>query len=179
VTRDDAGMALLAAHLQRRAAYGWTSGRIQDRGEARYIHSCTALHEPSHSVVLFTRDTGHHTSGWMKNPDFERCLHLSLSYRVVEDRRLHLLPQDRKTSAHWARLFFGDALSLAWVESPKSDHGKRHDVWHWRVFCDPSWAPMHPRGEVYSTELTEIGWRSASQVLEEDGIEVSSVLVPG
>lgn len=97
----------------------------------------------------------------------------------IEDGRLYLLPQDRKCSAQWARIFFGYALGLAWVESPKSAHGKRHDVWHWRVFCDPSWTPIHPCGEVYSTEFTELGWRTASQVLEEDGIEVSSVLVPG
>lgn len=75
-------MGILAAHLQRRATYGWTSGRLQDGAEARYMRSCTALHAPTHSVVLFTRDVGHHTSGWMKNPDFERCLHLSLSYRA-------------------------------------------------------------------------------------------------
>jgi hypothetical protein len=31
-------------------------------------------------TLLFTRDQGHHLGGWFKNPDFERCYHLSLNF---------------------------------------------------------------------------------------------------
>lgn len=31
-------------------------------------------------MTILTRDIGYHSSGWWKNPDFERCLHLSISF---------------------------------------------------------------------------------------------------
>jgi hypothetical protein len=37
-------------------------------------------------------------------------------------------------------------------------------VWHYRLFADPSWAAIVPRGEVYSTELTEAGYLSFSEL---------------
>jgi hypothetical protein len=37
------------------------------------------------------------------------------------------------------------------------------------LFCDAQWQPILPRKEVYTREFTEAGWRSASQVLAEDG----------
>jgi hypothetical protein len=59
--------------------------------------------------------------------------------------------------------FFGEHVRLLWAESPKSLEGRRVGVWHWRLFCNERWEPIHPRGEVYSTELTEIGWQSWSE----------------
>lgn len=32
------------------------------------------------AIVIMTRDIGYHTSGWWKNPDYERCFHVSISY---------------------------------------------------------------------------------------------------
>lgn len=70
--------------------------------------------------------------------------------------------------------FFGDAVRYAWFESPKTPEGRRSEVRHWRVFCDQAWQPILPRGEVYSRELTERGWKSASEL----GVVIESPLVP-
>jgi hypothetical protein len=32
------------------------------------------------------------------------------------------------------------------------------------VFCDERWQPILPRGEVYSREFTEKGWKSFSEM---------------
>lgn len=101
---------------------------------AGYESIAIAQHRPSGSQLIYSRDVGHHTSGWFKNPDYERCRHLSISY--------------------------------LWTEPPFTEQGKRDGVWHFRVFCDQGWQPLMPRGEVYSRELTERGWRSFSEVRE-------------
>lgn len=85
------------------------------------------------------------------------------------------LAQRRDDTARWARLFFGEDLKKAWFEPPHSVEGKRCDVLHVRLFCDNNWQPIKPRGEVYSTELTEVGWKSFSEL----GADVSSSLYPG
>lgn len=37
-------------------------------------------------------------------------------------------------------------------------------VYHYRLFCDEAWKPIMPRGEVYSTQFTERGWKSFSDL---------------
>lgn len=169
--RETPEQAVLAHRL--RAARGTFDGT--ERGQA-YIRSCTGQHVPTGTLILYTRDTGHHTSGWFKNPDFERCLHLSTSY--CEPDTGGPLPQDRKLTVMWSKLFFGDDLKLAWIEPPATDHGKSMDVLHVRLFCDEHWRPIKPRGEVYSREFTRIGWRSASELAETEGRLIESPLVP-
>lgn len=61
------------------------------------------------------------------------------------------------------KAFYGDDRRYVWAESPKTEAGRQSDVWHFRVFCDASWRPIVPRGEVYSRELTEVGWQSWSE----------------
>lgn len=56
--------------------------------------------------LFFTRDGGMHSSGWFKNPDYERCYHLSLSFRDPETGAS--APFDRRAAAVWVRVFFGD-----------------------------------------------------------------------
>lgn len=165
----------MADMMRRRARWGTWDGRAETTQTA-YFESCRRLHSPTGTILIFTRDTGHHTSGWMRNPDYERCLHLSLSF---VDERLQPRPRDCELSRLWIRAFFRDDLRYVWAESPKTEHGKQYDVWHWRLFCDPAWNAILPRGEVYSTDFTEKGWRSASQVLEEDGVAILSPVDPG
>lgn len=43
------------------------------------------------------------------------------------------------------------------------------NVQHWRLFADEHWNPILPRGEVYSSKFTEIGWKSASEIFELTG----------
>lgn len=134
------------------------------RRNQRYQQECTGLHRASGTLMIFTRDTGHHRCGWWKNPDYESCWHLSLSYRDPET----LSPlefKDQTLTREWLSHFFGDWQRYLWVESPKSNEGRILQVWHYRVFCDSvSWQPVIPRGEVYSRELTEAGWKSFSEV---------------
>lgn len=154
-------MDAVVAELRRRAWHGSWDG-TESRRNWRYVRHCTVDHLPTDSRVMFTRDYGHHTGGWFKNPDYERCYHLSTSYR---DRHTgETIPQDRARTAEWARMFFRNALAYAWMEGPHTPEGKEREVFHVRLFCDAAWQPIKPRGEVYSTEFTGRGWKSASEL---------------
>jgi hypothetical protein len=59
---------------------------------------------------------------------------------------------------------FGQNKKMIWIEPPYSEHGKSKEVWHYRLFCDANWFPIMPRGEVYSKEFTEKGWKSYSEI---------------
>ena len=121
-----------------------------------------ALLEYSAECIL-SLDVGAHTCGWWKNPDYDTCLHLSLSFFDLETREP--APQDHKAANAIVRGIFGAAHRLAWCEPPSFPEGKQRDVWHYRVFVDRStMLPILPRGEVYSKELTEAGWKSFSDV---------------
>jgi hypothetical protein len=99
----------------------------------------------------------------VQNPDYERCLHLSLSFREYLTGR-PAGKADRLTKV-WLDAFFPPAYQRClWVESPKSEKGKVLDVWHYRVFCDIHWQPIVPRKEVYTTEFTDLGWKSFSEL---------------
>jgi hypothetical protein len=113
-------------------------------------------------VVLFTREAGMHASGWFKNPQFERCYHLSLSFR--DPATGEPAPFDQYVAERFARAFFADHVRHAWVETAKTDHGRLLGVVHYRVFCDEGWQAFSPHGEVYSRELTEAGWQSWSDL---------------
>jgi hypothetical protein len=112
--------------------------------------------------ALFTRDAGYHSSGWWKNPDYERCFHLSLSFFDPETGEITKKCEDM--TAVILKALYGDNVSLLWCEPPYYEEGKIRDVWHYRLFCDEHWQPIKPRGEVYSRELTEAGWKSYSDV---------------
>lgn len=130
----------------------------------RHIRRCTHYHKPTQAMVLYTRDVGMHASGWWKNPDYDRCLHLSLSFSAADRNGIYRLPHDHKMSKRWAEAFFGDDVGLLWIEGPFSLEGKAADVWHYRLFCDPSWKPIKPRGEVYSLDWTPSDWKSWSDI---------------
>lgn len=117
-------------------------------------------------ALIYTRDTGMHSSGWFKNPDFERCLHLSISFRDSETGQA--APFEAYVAERLCRAFFGSDTGEAWIEGPKTPGGIRLGVMHYRVFCDEGWQPRRPRGEVYSLELAEAGWRSWSDLHGDD-----------
>jgi hypothetical protein len=126
------------------------------------ISQCTGYHAPTGTLMVWTRDTGHHTSGWWKNPDYERCLHLSLSFRNPENSE-EVLDHRHDLAARWVEEFFGSSRNLVWTEPPYFPQGKALDTWHYRVFFAPDWiTPILPRGEVYSKQFTEAGWFSWS-----------------
>lgn len=128
-----------------------------------YLERCKAFHASTGSLLIFTRDSGHHSSGWFKNPEFELCLHLSLSFH--EPFQLHKQATFSQALAdEWVDCVFGEKKKLAWRETAKSPEGRALEVVHWRVFCDAHWFPIYPRGEVYSREFTEKGWQSWSDL---------------
>lgn len=153
------------------AESGFYTGLLHTPAARFYFDLCTSLHVPTSSVLIFTRDTGHHTSGWFKNPDYERCYHLSVSFRDALTGSF--LPHNQDAAWKWVKLFFRNSYRLVWSEPPYSRHGKQTQCWHYRVFCDERWYPIKPRGEVYSRELTEAGWKSFSEIHGEGVAEFS------
>jgi hypothetical protein len=173
---------------------GYLSGIAGPIPLLRALALATFDDEETRVRVMFTRDVDHHLSGWLKNPDYERCLHLSLSPAgVLEQPRiiapaglvgLDLQPLvgkpvqqptiDRDLERAWIEAFYGDDARYVWAESPKSEQGRLKGTWHYRVFCDAQWVPLVPRGEVYSTRFTELGWKSFSEL----GAQVVSTVDP-
>ena len=112
--------------------------------------------------MIYTRDIGHHTGGWWKNPGYERCLHLSVSFCVNPTNAP--LPFDKREAERIATAFFDGDVRKCWVEPPYSPEGKICGVHHYRLFCDAGWNPIIPRGEVYTRTDTPAGWKSFSEI---------------
>jgi hypothetical protein len=154
----------LVAFAKLRATRGIYNGRVDAVG-LTLIRLCSHRYSigPRGSArLIYTRDAGHHSGGWWKNPDYERCLHLSISFCL--DPSDHPLPFDKGQAETIARAFFGDDTPKAWVEPPYSPEGKTAGVHHYRLFCDAGWQPILPRGEVYDRADTPAGWKSFSDI---------------
>lgn len=120
-----------------------------------YMEMCRWFIERIGAIVIMTRDAGYHTSGWWKNPDYERCYHVSISYPTGTNFR----------KTEWLLYaLFGNERKKMWCEPPYSKEGKSAEVYHYRLFCDENWKPIMPRGEVYTREFTEKGWKSFSEI---------------
>ena len=141
------------------------SGTWEGRSMTGYFKRCRHVLYDLGMIALFTRDTGHHTSGWWKNPDYERCFHLSLSFRDPETGEP--APRNKPLTGLMLDGVYSHDKRLIWCEPPYSDDGKARDTWHYRLFCDDHWRPIMPRGEVYGHDLTEAGWKSFSEVQAE------------
>ena len=157
-----ASMEKMVRALRLYAETGIFSGIIRSEFNNTYLDSCRAYHRQTGSMLIYTRDSGYHTGGWWKNPDYERCYHLSVSFRDPETDAPR--PYDKKIAAQWVKALFGNDDRLTWCEPPYTPEGKVCDVYHYRLFCDPSWTPIKPRGEVYSRDFTEKGWKSFSDL---------------
>lgn len=136
-----------------------------------YFLKANRTHVATGTRALLTRETGYHASGWFKNPDYERCWHLSLSFWDTSDLE-HLKPRpfDEALSDLWVQVFFRDKARYLWIET---DDGRGKsiqsvEVRHYRVFCDPAWQAILPRGEVYTRDFTEKGWLSFSDKIYAD-----------
>lgn len=131
--------------------------------DRRYLAFCRQLTATGASLI-FSRDKGMHSSGWWKSPDHEQCLHLSISYFDPTTQQ-HTGYHSKKRSKIWCDLFFGAWTRILWAEPPFSEEGKRYGTWHYRVFTDETFTiPILPRGEVYSKQFTELGWKSWSDL---------------
>lgn len=149
---DNDTLLTTAIERIRKVAY---SGIWNGADKTKYLDDCI-WHIPMYQVtIIYTREYGYHTGGWWKNPDYERCWHLSISFPGGKDK---------KVLKDILFLLFAPNEKLLWVEGPASDIGKQNDVWHYRLFCDEKWKPIMPRGEVYNTHFTEKGWKSFSEL---------------
>lgn len=157
----------VANYAHRMAARWAYDGRMDDPMTKQYLKSCTHCYRPDGVILIFTRDFGHHSSGWWKNPDYERCFHLSISYR--DPVTGVPVPHDKKISGAWVEEFFHESKRLVWAEPPFSQDGKSADCWHFRVFMHTDWkTPLLPSGEVYSKRDTPANWKSFSDRTEQD-----------
>ena len=125
------------------------------RPDDPYLENCRWWLERYECIAILTRDVGYHSSGWWKNPDYERCYHLSISFPGGMKRK-HL--------EYILKELFHDDRRWLWCEPPYTEAGRQAEVWHYRLFCDPAWQPLKPRGEVYTKEFTEAGWKSFSEL---------------
>jgi hypothetical protein len=150
--------------LRLAALSGQYTGLIRTAADKAYMERCRAMamHQGLGVAMIFTRDTGHHTSGWWKNPDYERCWHLSLSFFDLCTYEPEQYRSELASSI--AHLFFGDDIRYAWVEPPYTDEGKLRGVHHYRVFADEGWQALMPRGEVYGRDSTPSTWKSFSEI---------------
>lgn len=157
-------LPVMVSFAKARGQRGFYDGR-ESLENMRLIELCTHILKLSPHLgcsVIYTRDIGHHSSGWWKNPDYERCLHLSLSFR--EWRTGKPVGYDKKHGQEIAIAFFGNDAAKCWVEPPYSDRGKKLAVYHHRLFCNAGWNPILPKGEVYSKERTPADWKSFSEI---------------
>lgn len=126
-----------------------------------YFQLAHRVHD-SGASLLFTRDFGMHSSGWFRNPDYDRCMHLSIGFFDMDTSQPR--PFEKQEAEMWVKLFYPKWQALIWHESSvmeKSDD--RPEVHHYRVMMDAHWQAIKPRGEVYSRELTEVGWKSFTE----------------
>lgn len=138
----------------KRMRYAAIQGTWNGKDYTPYFEMCRWQFPKYDCTMIFTRDVGYHSGGWWKNPMYERCWHLSISYRDTTKATINKIINN----------LFGEYKKLIWVESPYTETGKKLNVWHYRVFCDENWVPILPKGEVYSTQFTELGWKSFSEL---------------
>lgn len=167
-------MKLFASDATRKALTGFNDGTFKSEN---YLIQCHSTDYGTGSIILFTRDIGHHSSGWWKNPDYERCWHLSLSFFAPFS--LERLPKNSGLTEKWLGLLFGDNKKLLWCEPPHTPQGKKIDVWHYRLFADSKWQAIKPRGEVYTREFTKAGWKSYSDVQAEEESKAKNLMILG
>lgn len=141
------------------------------------VERCTWPFADVGLAVIFTRDQGMHTSGWWKNPDFERCWHLSVSMFVPYAPAIPRPFSFAETEPWVTGLFGRDNAKLTWWEGPWSPEGKVRGVHHVRLFCDEGWQPIKPRGEVYRRAMPS-DWRSWSEVQAERELTGQTLSTP-
>lgn len=153
-------MEKLVKQMQRHAL---TGDQYYDGRNVRspYFTNARRVHEKSGTSLLFTRDKGMHASGWFKNPDYDRCFHLSISFWDMTAEPPQGVAYDYPLAKVWVSLFYGKLVRYVWEESTALA-GLPTEVRHYRVMCNAAWKPIIPRGEVYSRDFIEKGWQSFS-----------------
>lgn len=148
-------------------AHPWRGDRLLT--DPRHLVDTTAITEPGRPVrLMLSFDVGYHASGWFRNSDWERNLHLSLSHPRPElpalwtpgkpeigvgpGPSMQLETVGDAEARAWGRAVFGADAPKAWFEpaaSPLDPH-RAPNVVHLRLFYDPGMRPFIPRGEPYA-----------------------------
>lgn len=154
----------VVAELRRRAFSGIWNGD-ESFESVQYRERCT-FYDPANGVsVIYTREEGYHSSGWFKNPQCERCHHISIGFK--DPATMEPIDHNHAFANQLVAAILGARnIKKVYIESPVTGQGKSFDIWHYRVWCDANWEPIVPQGEVYSKDLTEAGWKSWSDVQE-------------
>ena len=137
--------------IRKNAEKGFFDGRTK----SVYFESCRYVLEKYECILIYTKDINHHAGGWWKNPDYERCYHMSISFPGG---------MKKKYVRTIVNFLFGWDKKNIWIEPPFSEQGKKAGVWHYRLFCDENWKAIKPRREVYSKHFTKVGWKSYSEL---------------
>jgi hypothetical protein len=168
-------MEKLVKAMQRHACSGdmYYDGR---HVETPYFRQAHRTHEKTGTSLLFTRDKGMHSSGWFKNPDYDACYHLSISFwDFAEPQKPKPEIYDHALARVWVRLFYPAWGRYVWEEGSALDN-LRSEVRHYRVMCNARWQPIMPRKEVYTREFIEKGWKSFSDQ-QGDRLEIVNKLI--
>ena len=141
-------MAMLVDLMKRHAGTGVLNVRSDPMGNP-YFHSATRPHIPTGSLLLFTRDYGYYASREISSALYDRCYHLSISFKDFSKKPP--LPADFNPAlaSAWVQAFFEDWQSLVWTNDNNAQRNARIDeVHHYRVFCDHSWQPLDLSSDV-------------------------------
>ncbi len=159
----------IARRLKRRAASGISDGDPTPSGRA-YLANCSEDHPATGTSITFTRCVGFNEYLGVDDPNFERYLHLSLSFWSAddEDGPMPTSRRDEVLCNLCATAFFGDDDPHTWIDLSQTSDGRALDVWHWYLFCDADWQPIILDPATDTSHLTSIGWRNnAVQVHDE------------
>lgn len=157
-------MIALSRAMAAHARTGYYDGI--DDFPAGYFNKAIRVDLTTQTNLILTRDTGMHTSGFLKNPDYDKCWHLSLSFFEPGNRK-ELLPYDMTKAEAWVKVFFGNLERYIWHEGPTGRLNLPIEAHHYRVMVNEFWHPIIPRLEVYSTDFTAKGWKTFSAVQAE------------
>lgn len=148
---------LVKDHVQTAKTGEW-HGEI----ESEYFDACRRFNGGFGVASILTRDVGYQKAGMWQNPDFDRCLHLTLAF--FQPGTVNPTAQHHSVATAIIKKMFFPHVKWVWIEPPYSERDRSHDVWHYRLFCDERWQAMRPPSDDAAKELTAKGWKSFADV---------------
>lgn len=125
------------------------------------------------TLLLYSREIWPASTINGKEVPATRWRHLSMSFHESDlkagpelyGRMRQVLPRDLAATEKWLDCFYGSQQQFLLCEPPQSDHGKKFDVWHYRLLCDESWLPPRARAEVPDNEFSDAGWMTFNEAM--------------
>ena len=132
-----------------------------------YFSWARGFHDATGTLLLYSREVWPPaTIGEEKTEGYVYWRHLSLSFHETDleagpnryGRMRECLPKDEETTARWIEAFFGAQKVWVICEPPSTDNGRKFDVWHYRMPCDPNWEPLARKGSQIAQIFSGAGW---------------------